>query len=573
LSSFKILENPTEITKGFTMLLYNAVNQLDGFGITDGSPLLLESSVIQECIKNLKNRGRRVRYITDIKNENLESYKKIMEIVELRHLDNIQGGIIINDFEYLSLLEARNDDDNSTPIHIYSKNKWLVEQQKLIFDMLWEKAIPAKIKIKQIEQGLDTDICELITDKNRTMIKYREALGSLEKELCIFYSVSDDDDNGVSIELMEQKISEIINHISKDKLKDFKIIVMVLTGSSVKRTVPITKVNQIMQDYDVRIKYMNKVSTNLPLSRDLIILTIDKRELFISEIKSFEEISHSIFENDINFTIHSDSRSVVSTYNTILEMLWGQDESYKKSEMAITQLRLQDKLQQEFVHNFANGLRNPIQPILGFSEILLDKKDEFKKYSDFIEIIHMYAQKLAKHVNNMIDITEIENKSFILHKETFDLVKLVKEIINQLKKNSFSITKKNFNLSTNVNRLMIYADKNRIKYTIENLITNAMEIPGSNNIEIFVEESKSGNGQNDEKSQDFVTLTIVDDGTGIDSRILPTLFSKFVADSRDGLGLGLYLAKNIVERHGGQIWAENNKNGKGAIFRFSLPKS
>jgi len=570
LSSFKILENSDDITKGFTLLLYNAVNHLDGFGITDVSPLLLESKVIRACIQHLKNRGKRVRYITDIKNENLVSCKKIMEIVELRHFYNIQGGIIINDTEYLSLLESKNGDADSMPIHIYSKNKWLVEQQKLIFDMLWEKAIPAKIKIKQIEQGLERDICELITDENNTMIKYRQALGSLTKELYIFYSVSDDD---VSTELIERKILEIINHISKSKCKDIKIIVIVLSRSSIKRTALLTEFGQLKKEYDLRMKYMEKQSANSPLSRDLMILTIDRRELFISEFKNFEEIPHNIFENDINFTIHSNSSSVVSTYNTILEMLWSQDESYKKSEMAITQLRLQDKLQQEFVHNFANGLRNPIQPILGFSEILLDKKTDLKKYKDIIEIIHAYAQKLAKHVNNMIDITEIENKTFVLHKETFDLIKLIKEIINRLKKNSFSITKKNFSISTNVDRLIIYADKNRIKFTIENLITNVIDIPDSNNIEILVEKTKSGNSQNDDKNQGLVILSIIDDGTGIDRLILPSLFSKFVANSRDGLGLGLYLAKNVINRHGGEIWAENNKDGRGATFHFSLPLS
>ncbi len=86
MSSFNILENPDDITKCFTLLLYNAVDHLDGFGITDGSPLLLESNVIHASIQNLKSQGKRVRYITDIKNENLESCKKIIEIVELRHL-------------------------------------------------------------------------------------------------------------------------------------------------------------------------------------------------------------------------------------------------------------------------------------------------------------------------------------------------------------------------------------------------------------------------------------------------------------------------------------------------------
>ena len=570
LSSFKILDNPNDITKGFTQLLYNAVNHLDGFGITDGPPLLLESEVIHGCIRNLRNLGKRVRYITNIENANIESCKKILEIVELRHLDKIQGGIIINDFEYLSLLESRNDGANSTPIHIYSKNKWLVEQQKLIFDMLWEKAIPAKIRIRQIEQGVERDVCELITDENNIMIKYEQALNSLTNELCIFYSVSDED---VSNEQIGQKISEIINHVSKSKSKDIKIIVIVLINSSVKRTAPLTEFSHIRQDYDIRIKYMNKESANSPLSRDLMILTVDRKELFISEIKSLEEISHSIFENDINFTIHSNSGSVVSTYNAILEMLWSQDELYEKSEMAITQLKLQDKLQKEFVHNFANGLRNPIQPILGFSEILLEKKVDFNKYSDILNIINACAQKLAKHVNNMIDISEIENETFLLNKETFDLVKLIREITEQLKKNILSITKKNFSISTTVDSLMIYADKNRMKFTIENVITNAVDIPDSNNIKIIVEKTGSSSSQNDDKNQCFVTVTIIDDGTGIDRMILPSLFSKFVADSRDGLGLGLYLAKNIIDRHGGEMWAENNKNGKGATIRFSLPIS
>ena len=107
--------------------------------------------------------------------------------------------------------------------------------------------------------------------------------------------------------------------------------------------------------------------------------------------------------------------------------------------------------------------------------------------------------------------------------------------------------KKNITISTNLDSLMIYADKNRIKLTIENLITNALDIPDSNNVEIIVETTKSSTSQNDDKIQGFVTVTIRDDGPGIDTLILPSLFSKFVADSRDGLGLGLYLTKKIID--------------------------
>ncbi len=68
-----------------------------------------------------------------------------------------------------------------------------------------------------------------------------------------------------------------------------------------------------------------------------------------------------------------------------------------------------------------------------------------------------------------------------------------------------------------------------------------------------------------------VIITIKDNGIGIDKDILPMLFTKFASKSFHGTGLGLYICKNIIEAHGGKIWAKNNKDGKGATFSFSLP--
>ena len=68
-------------------------------------------------------------------------------------------------------------------------------------------------------------------------------------------------------------------------------------------------------------------------------------------------------------------------------------------------------------------------------------------------------------------------------------------------------------------------------------------------------------------------MSIKDTGSGIDSEIVPKLFSKFTTKSLKGTGLGLFISKSIVEAHGGKIWAENNTDGKGATFSFSLPTS
>jgi signal transduction histidine kinase len=71
--------------------------------------------------------------------------------------------------------------------------------------------------------------------------------------------------------------------------------------------------------------------------------------------------------------------------------------------------------------------------------------------------------------------------------------------------------------------------------------------------------------------REIVVVNIKDTGSGIDTEILPKLFTKFVTKSETGTGLGLFICKSIVEAHGGKIWAENNTDGKGATFNFSLP--
>ncbi|MGN6709563.1 MAG: sensor histidine kinase [Candidatus Nitrosocosmicus sp.] len=93
-------------------------------------------------------------------------------------------------------------------------------------------------------------------------------------------------------------------------------------------------------------------------------------------------------------------------------------------------------------------------------------------------------------------------------------------------------------------------------------------------ISINVEKTKNNIKEN-ESSNSFingVTINIKDNGKGIDSKFFPRLFNKFASNSFQGTGLGLFIAKNIVETHGGKIWAINNKDGeRGATFSFSLP--
>jgi signal transduction histidine kinase len=114
--------------------------------------------------------------------------------------------------------------------------------------------------------------------------------------------------------------------------------------------------------------------------------------------------------------------------------------------------------------------------------------------------------------------------------------------------------------------LIVEADKERISQVISNLLSNAIKFTKQG--EIFVNTEK--------KDERYAMVTVRDTGEGIDSEIFPKLFSKFITTSFQGIGLGLYISKNIIECHGGKIWAENNNNkdGKGgAAFYFTIPLS
>ena len=115
------------------------------------------------------------------------------------------------------------------------------------------------------------------------------------------------------------------------------------------------------------------------------------------------------------------------------------------------------------------------------------------------------------------------------------------------------------------NIVFVEADKARIIQVISNLLNNAIKFTKKRMVFIGIEENKQ------ESLQKFAVITVKDTCTGIDSEILPRLFEKFASKSCKGTGLGLFISKSIVEAHGGRIWAENNADGKGATFTFSLP--
>jgi signal transduction histidine kinase len=122
--------------------------------------------------------------------------------------------------------------------------------------------------------------------------------------------------------------------------------------------------------------------------------------------------------------------------------------------------------------------------------------------------------------------------------------------------------------------VFVNADKGRISQVITNLLDNAVKftMDREGTITVMVEKKeKEKEKQEPDNNAQQVIVSIKDTGRGIDPQIFPRLFTKFATKSDTGTGLGLFISKGIVEAHGGKIWAENNADGKGATFSFSLP--
>lgn len=245
----------------------------------------------------------------------------------------------------------------------------------------------------------------------------------------------------------------------------------------------------------------------------------------------------------------------------------------KKLASANIQLQEKDKMQIEFINIAAHELRTPLQPILVLSE-LLSQGIKDSEQIHLLNIISRNAKKLKKLSDDILDITKIESNTLNLNKEQFSLDEIIQNIIKDFE-NHLNHKQIKFEYNNLVNNCTLYADKNRISQVLSNLIANSVKfIDGEGTITVTVKkknDDKSSQIDIKTKNNEMIFVTVKDNGKGIDKEIMPKLFTKFVTKSFQGTGLGLYISKKIMQAHGGSLSAENNLDGKGATFCFSLP--
>jgi two-component system, OmpR family, sensor histidine kinase VicK len=322
------------------------------------------------------------------------------------------------------------------------------------------------------------------------------------------------------------------------------------------------------------------------------ILVVDRKVSLVIELK---DDTKDTFIEAVGLGTHSNSKAGILSHVTMFENLWKQSglyqeikDSHENLRMAHQKLEINNKILNNFIQTSAHELRNPIQPILGISQIIKNKiihKEErelnVEDICSLLDIIIRNARKMHRLTDDVLDVTSIETHSFHLKKETFNLKELIQVLVDEHTSQNNNTMKNDINNHRNIilslippiteetqntDLFLIKADKGRISQVFSNLFNNALKFTKENDI-IYVnlEQKNTGSRKN------FI-VSIKDTGSGIDPEIFPRLFTKFATKSEKGIGLGLFICKNIIEDHGGKIWAENNADsGGGSTFAFSLP--
>jgi signal transduction histidine kinase len=232
------------------------------------------------------------------------------------------------------------------------------------------------------------------------------------------------------------------------------------------------------------------------------------------------------------------------------------EQANKSLQEALEQLKDHDRMQREFINVAAHELRTPTQAIIGYSDLFY-LRPESRELA--IKAIARNAERLERLTHDILDVTRIEGHRLDLNKEKFDISEVVASAIEDTKRrvddNNDSIK-----FQYTPRKVVVEADRMRISQVVSNLLGNAVKFTKQGTVYISA-ESKDGEA----------IVSVKDSGTGIDPEIVSRLFTKFTSKSQTGTGLGLFISKSIIEAHGGRIWAENNKDSKGATFTFRIP--
>ena len=366
-----------------------------------------------EVINQLLDRQKKgehkgIRYIRSINNDNLELAKILTDCgVRLKHVKNLPPmSFGVSDKEMGATLEKL-EEGNTVQSLLISNEPLYIKHFVSIFEELWKNGIDALDRIRNIEEGVNLAEVEVIENPKDSVDRAITISNSAKEELSVLFSTPNSFHRQVQAGL-EYRLREYIK-------RRIRVRLLIPFHEEIANTVEELKNTYPQIDFKI---------LDTSIQTKISIVLADRKECLLVETKDDTKNNH---EQAAGISIYSNSKSIVSSYISIFESLWKQTELYE-------QLKVNDKMQKEFINVAAHELRTPIQPILGLSEVLLSKKVNVEQYHEFVSIISRNAKRLQRLTEEILDVTKIESQSLKLNKQTFNLRNVIMSVLADHKK-------------------------------------------------------------------------------------------------------------------------------------------
>ena len=572
----EVLRNK-EIILGTFLQAINNANKWDYFSETKSLSLLVPFAFesLKKALVDAKCRGAKLRFITEITKDNILYCKEAMKIVELRHLDGVKGNFAVSDTEYIATTAADTvigveSNSISIPYAIYSNINDDIRQQNYVFEILWNRAIPAEIRIREIEEGIILGITQVIQAPSRIQELFINLVKSAKEEVFLVLPT-------INAFYREERLGII--GLLKEAALDRNISVRILTPTNddIEKKVSTMVVLKQQQKLDIR---PLETTTGATVTTVTIVVVDRKQSLAIEKIDD----SKDNFLEATGSATYSNSQPTVLSYLSIFESLWRQTELYMRVKEVNTQLEYAneqliatEKAKEEFISMISHELKTPLVPLKGYAQMLLRPKfmggaEVNERQRMAIEAMSRSIEKLQALVDDVMDVYKLDMGKLKFSMTDTDITKLVDETVSELR--TFTVQKQ-INLSADLRTNgTVFCDPNRIGQVLANLIKNSIDfVPDSGNGKIIVRVQKE-NGDND---SNMIIFTIEDNGIGINPEKADKLFQKFYqidtgpTRKHAGTGLGLVICRGIINAHGGKIWVDKTYES-GAAIKFTLPQ-
>ena len=537
----------------------------DVFTSADIPSKVLKEQKIKSSYNELKKKGIKIRWITEVTKTNISSCKELLKIAELLHLEGINNSFAISESEYISTTIVPELNDNQQLF--YSNSRGIVEHHHDLFGTLLNKAIPAIKKIKELEEGIRPEIIEIIANPVQILKKYQNLLRSSLKSLVIIIPSIN-----TLFRLKKVGIISIILDISQSTNIKVRIILPFETSEIRKEIENIIDENQNL--------YIRYAEVGIPHT-NFTIIVVDEEQSLVIELK---DDTKKDFFNAIGFATFSNTKPTVKSYSSIFENLWILTDLYnhiKDSNKELEKANEEIKIKEDLISQVSHELRTPLVPIKGYIEMLL--MPQFtgiplsEKQKKAVLSIQRNVDREISLVEDILDVYTVDMGKLSLNKQYINIFNLIDQVIKDLdpllmeKQIEIELLCELFlhEKSKKTSGVFVYCDINKIEQVLSNLIKNSIDFVPDKIGRIIIKIEK-----NDESNELFVMVE--DNGIGIPEEKIEFIFKKFyqihthVKRRHGGTGLGLAICQGIIKEHGGRIWAEKDyKNGCKIIF--SLP--